>query len=398
MGAAEDIARDLTVLVEGDFSNASLSGGFSGLALFFHEGARTGILPGASSLADVCLDRAFSQVASSPQSPSFYGGFPGVAFAAQRMAPREERGLSAVDTLLESWVQRRPYRGDLDLVHGLVGLGTYGLSRLPHDGGARLVEGVVTALDSISEEYPQGVQWFTGPDLLRGRMSGKEGEGHYNLGMAHGLPGIIAFLAQALKAEQGGPRVISLLRGARASLLAEKSASAHPCFFPCWRQPGEPPPSARLAWCYGDLGVAASLLQAAQALGESADEARDLALQAADVSFRDSRVEDASLCHGAAGLAHQFSVLYHSTGESGLGEAALRWWKVALEQRQPGRGLGGYLFREVDEEGRMGWREIPGLLSGSAGVGLALLSALTSWEPVWDSMLLLRSPVVTLQD
>jgi class I lanthipeptide synthase len=40
----------------------------------------------------------------------------------------------------------------------------------------------------------------------------------------------------------------------------------------------------------------------------------------------------------------------------------------------------------------MAWRGTPGLLTGAAGVGLALLAAATPVEPSWDRMLLVALP------
>jgi hypothetical protein len=42
----------------------------------------------------------------------------------------------------------------------------------------------------------------------------------------------------------------------------------------------------------------------------------------------------------------------------------------------------------------MGWRAEPGLLTGTAGVGLALLAATTPIEPAWDRALLVAIPPI----
>jgi hypothetical protein len=38
------------------------------------------------------------------------------------------------------------------------------------------------------------------------------------------------------------------------------------------------------------------------------------------------------------------------------------------------------------------WKTEPGFLSGVAGVGLALLAAVTDFEPLWDRVLLVSIP------
>jgi hypothetical protein len=42
----------------------------------------------------------------------------------------------------------------------------------------------------------------------------------------------------------------------------------------------------------------------------------------------------------------------------------------------------------VGEGEELDWRNDPGFLTGSSGVGLALLAAATSVEPLWDRLLL----------
>jgi hypothetical protein len=62
--------------------------------------------------------------------------------------------------------------------------------------------------------------------------------------------------------------------------------------------------------------------------------------------------------------------------------------------RRPGAGIGGYEMWVPDESLELGWRPEAGFLTGSAGVGLALLAAATPEAPEWDRVLLAsgRSP------
>jgi hypothetical protein len=67
----------------------------------------------------------------------------------------------------------------------------------------------------------------------------------------------------------------------------------------------------------------------------------------------------------------------------------------ALDLREPGRGVAGFVTWGPDATGAMGWRDDPSLLTGAAGVALALLAATTSLEPAWDRFLLLSPAVST---
>jgi hypothetical protein len=101
---------------------------------------------------------------------------------------------------------------------------------------------------------------------------------------------------------------------------------------------------------------------------------------------------DAGLCHGAAGLGHLFNRLFQATGEPVLAEAARFWLEQALALRRPGRGFGGYEARIRGGDGAPTWVAEPGLLTGAAGIALALLAATAPVEPAWDRFLLVAVP------
>jgi len=57
--------------------------------------------------------------------------------------------------------------------------------------------------------------------------------------------------------------------------------------------------------------------------------------------------------------------------------------------RRPGQGIGGYLSAENSPGGGLDWVEDASLLTGAAGIALALLAAITPIEPTWDRLLLI---------
>jgi hypothetical protein len=102
-------------------------------------------------------------------------------------------------------------------------------------------------------------------------------------------------------------------------------------------------------------------------------------------------VDDAGLCHGAAGLGHVLNRFYQATGDPEILAAARAWFGRALDFWEPGRGIGGFLTftpPEGDFE-RLEWNEEAGFLSGSAGMALTLLAATGDVDPDWDRLLLL---------
>jgi hypothetical protein len=346
-----------------------------------------------AAVAADCLGRATAAMADNPTSASLHSGLTGVGWAVGHLRGRVpgldgEDDAAAIDEVLLDHLGRSPWAEDYDLIDGLVGFGVYALERLPRPAAVACLGRVIDRLAETAERRPEGVTWWTNPEWLPAPTRERFPRGYYNLGLAHGVPGVIALLASACAAGVAGAR--PLLEGAVSWLLAQQG----PGGFAYWVGPGADPAPARLAWCYGDPGVATALLGAARSVGEPAWEFEALAIarRAARRPPEGAGVVDAGLCHGAAGLGHVFNRLFQATGEPWLAEAAHFWLTSVLALRRPGRGVGGYEAWRLGDGGAGTWAADPGLLSGAAGVALALLAATSPVEPSWDRVLLLAVP------
>ncbi|HET6896931.1 MAG TPA: lanthionine synthetase C family protein [Vicinamibacteria bacterium] len=382
----------------GPASEPSLSGGRAGQAVLFSYLAKAGLTRCARETSEALLDEAVEAVSEVSLSPSFYQGFPGVAWAVAHLDDGREPAAvdpnEDIDAALQGYLARSPWTGEYDLVSGLVGLGVYALERLPRAGARRLLALVVERLEETSERTEEGIRWLTPPGRLPGHQRETAPNGYYNLGLAHGVPGVIALLGGACAAGITPARARRLLDGAVSWLLSQKLPPDAGASFPTWTGPGVAALPARSAWCYGDPGVAAALLCAARAVDNSSweREALEIARRAAARPPDQAGVRDAGLCHGAAGLGQLFNRMFQATGDACLGDAARFWFARTLELRRPGCGVAGYAACDSRPGAPAPWRDDPGLLSGAAGIGLALLAAVTTIEPAWDRMLLVSLP------
>lgn len=373
----------------------SMYSGLAGIALFFSylDEARPG--EGFGDTALYLLEGAIDELNASFSAPSLYAGFPGVGWVSEHLDGwifEHEEGDSGAEIAagLRQYLSCSPWKRDYDLINGLVGIGVYALERLPRAGAEECLSLVVSRLDEIDEEGPQGLTWLTPPHLMTTDLQREFPSGNYNLGLAHGVPGVIAFLGKTCAAGFASEQVNLLLEGSVSWLLAQKMQNTDKSVFSDVVAPNIKPWPSRLAWCYGDLGISVALLSAARAIGkkEWEQEALSLARGAAHRSPRDKTVIDAGLCHGAAGVAHLFNRLFQATNEALFADAARLWFERVMTMQQPGKGLAGFLAWLSDQTGQLAWREDPGFLTGIAGIGLALLAATTSIEPNWDRLLL----------
>jgi len=345
------------------------------------------------------IDRAIDLISRKPARSSLWDGYTGVAWAVAHLEgslleqddedPNEE-----IDRALLEELGRSPWNGQYDLIGGLVGSGVYALERLPRPTAVECLERVVDRLDETALRVPEGTTWYTPPAWIWRETLQEFPHGYYNLGVAHGTPGIIALLGAACEAGVAAGVARPLLTGAVEWLLAQEMKHHPYARFPSFVHPDSRPAPSRLAWCYGDLGIAAALLSAARGASEMAweKEAVRIARAAAARPAATTRVIDAGLCHGAAGNAHLFNRLFQSTGDEVLRDAAVEWYARTLELRRPGEGVVGFSAWLPDSTGVAGWRHDRGLLNGIAGIGLAFLAALTPEEPAWDRTLIPALP------
>lgn len=374
---------------------ASLGTGSAGLAVALFALEAAGLAPGGDADGLRFLEASTDAMADAGMDPDLFGGFTGVAWAVAHLTGGDEGDgsdpLDAIDPAVFEIAEEGAASHHFDLVSGLTGFGLYALERLPRPEAARAVEAIVAELASRAESRPGGLAWRTRPEHLSPLQAKENAEGWYDLGVAHGAGGLVGFLAQACAAGVAERPARELLDGAVAFLLAERASS--PGGLAYWIPARGERTTARSAWCYGDPGVAAVLLLAARCVGEPAWEkaAVRIALEAAARAPEETGVVDASLCHGAAGLAHLFNRVHQRTGDGDLGRAATEWFERALAMRTPGKGHGGYLTGLKARDGSLSYEPDPSLLSGSAGVALAFAAAATPSEPEWDRMLLLSS-------
>jgi lantibiotic biosynthesis protein len=415
-------------------SHPSVAGGMAGRAVFFAYRSRAGKDREAhGEIASALLEKATEGLSTTPLSPDLYGGFAGVAWAAEHLyharfqdaaeaAAGDEEGndpLVEIDEALATYLDHKPWKADYDLIRGLTGLGVYALERLPRPSALACLAKVVERLDETAERGPQGITWHTAPELLPDWQRKLFPTGYYNLGVAHGVPGTIAMLgaasaaagsmaaggdtlagpapaaALARQARDVAVRARDLVHGAVRWLQAQRMPACDDAWFGGSFSAEVKPTKSRLAWCYGDPGIAAALLVAARACREPAWEAYaiELGLQAAARPFSKTMVNDACICHGSAGLAHLFNRLYQETGEARFAAASRFWFGEALDFRQPGLGVAGYRAFAMDDDAVTPiWRSDAGFLEGVSGIGLALLGGLSDFEPAWDRILALSAP------
>ena len=123
LAAVGDIATALTVHARRESLDASLAGGHAGLAVACAYLARAGF--GDRRAAAKHLERAARIMSAESVGPSLHGGDTGVAWASAhlKMQPSDPSATDInanADAVLSRQLARASWRGDYDLIDGLV--------------------------------------------------------------------------------------------------------------------------------------------------------------------------------------------------------------------------------------------------------------------------------------
>ena len=378
-------------------SHQDLGRGAAGTALARITTARLTGLPPRATASWVRAMTAGPVTAS--ESASLFHGAPAVAFVLHAGAhPAYAAMLHALDehindltALKLAAAYQRIDRGELtpgeyDLISGLTGLGVYHLVR-HRSAGSGMTTAVLDYLVALAEPVSRHGEslpgWWSGTGPA-GTPDKAWPTGHLNLGMAHGIAGILALLSGAMRA---GIQVDGHA-GAVSELCAtfdryRQGSSACP-WWPAMISLGEykngtanSERQARPSWCYGTPGHARAQQLAGLALGDQ--ERMRVAERALAGCALDRQVTglltDASLCHGWAGLVQALCRAISDALDPGPLQAALREARRGME----------------DQIARTGPSASSGFLEGRSGIMLAQndLSQTGSEPPAWDACLLL---------
>ncbi|WP_172384663.1 lanthionine synthetase C family protein [Streptomyces sp. MNP-20] len=393
----------------------SLADGHPGVGLLFAALAHGE--PAYAKAAHAHLSAAVTGVRR-PAREGLYAGLPAVAFAARTAVTRSgeyaalltkldaqvallARRLVAEDAPRTAAARGGARMAGYDVVAGLSGIGRLLLAAGPeHRGTTELVLAHLVALTRpVTEPGGRTVPgWWTGDPILLSEPDGIPG-GHFNAGLAHGIPGPLALLSVAHRAGVRVPGQEQAIRTIVAWLLARRSPDGNgwPNIVPLDAEVtaasgGRPAlAEARTGWCYGTPGVARALQLAALALKEPEWNRRAVAAVTAvcDRPGGARAFADPTLCHGLAGLTTIVALMAREPGGAELASRVPDLTEALARAADPAHP---FLWPAAAPGGPAVVHR-PGFLDGAAGAALALHCATDPDAPLgelpWQAALLL---------
>lgn len=395
------------------WDDLSLAAGFPSLLLFFAE------------LDDLYPEENWDQISHqyvlkikesierqgvSSHGFSLFSGLTGICFAIQRASrkgTRYQKLLQILQTRLiegfrkthleplnESLKHSKPcHPSQYELIQGISGIGLYSLYNKNLDSFYLMTKEILRLLVAlcrpITIEGHTVPGWYLPNEFLFNKFDKQAfPKGNFNLGLSHGIPGVLTLLSLALLQGievEGQKEAIELI----VSWIQSKRKNNNGMVYwgHCIKFEDEIKKNEsnsenrshtqnREAWCYGTPGVAQSIFLSGKALNNQ--ELQQYAIDSLISIFQRPSHEwllpGPTLCHGISGLFAITNYLAKAAGSHILNEKAQDLYENVLEHYHPDYPLG---FKDYDpgKQGEYVQIERAGLLEGTSGVLLALLSA-----------------------
>lgn len=317
---------------------------------------------------------------------SFGGGLIGASWTLKHL---EKQGIVELDTgnfhqevaaLAYQFAAETLQQKDFDFIHGALGALPYLLEVNANDQ----IHKITGILHQISKQNKKGMFWEAVPFA----KEDKEKQ-IIDLGLSHGLASIIAQLSIIIKEGFETAQVKEMLKKTSDFLVQSKNKNDEYAQYPNSIIDGKTHYRSRLAWCYGDLGIANALLLAGEALDDKGlqEEAIQTGLRTTKRRLQeDTLLYDAAFCHGTSGVAHLYQHLYKKTKEISFKEASDYWIKETLAQANFEDGLAG--FKSWNGKKKI-YQNDYSLLEGLTGIGIVLHTYLNEMESNWNRAFLL---------
>ncbi|MCD2258058.1 lanthionine synthetase C family protein [Psychroserpens luteolus] len=392
---------EISKIIETEYINEEhigLMSGLSGMALFqFYYSKYLDIEDNANFGANI-LSHCIEKINHGYNSPLYSNGIAGFGWTLDFLELNHfiEIGsddlLKDIDDYLYTALDANFKQDNYDFLHGAIGQVYYFLYRYQNTSSAALKEKYksillefISFLENQSKKEEEGLKWLS---ILTFQPIQKG----YNLCLSHGISSIVFILAKLYEENIIKNRVAFLLRGAISYIKRFKNTEKETyCLFPNWvTQDNIPEGQSRLAWCYGDLGIGVALFKASKALKDNNLKTEALTILKHTTSrktTKDTKVEDAGLCHGAFGNALIYTRLYRETSDTIFKDALEFWITEGIKMASFDDGFAGYKMWNPDNET---WSKDLSLLTGITGIGLAMISYLSDFDAHWDECLIIN--------
>lgn len=373
----------------------TLLNGLAGLSLFYHSYARlTGeekYAATAEELNNQIIDKLNSSVQNPfPLSHRYSTGLAGIGYTFWHLSKYNfidfdhAENFSVMDELLVRSAEQDYEAGICDFLHGPIGILYYFIKQLPDRDVRPHLDRLLDIFITYAKRDDRGLR-------VRNMLLEDIGENEYDLSLAHGLSGILLVLGECIRYQYREDEIRQLMAEILAYILpTEKPLELNKqnSLFPTSVNEDIAPDHeknlyshrSRLAWCYGDLNIAWSLIKTGKLLGSADLYNKGLEVGLATTErqgYATHQVSDVYFCHGSSGVAHMYKKLYQETGLAAFEDAYAYWIDQAVANI-------------LDDSPLWKKRKQFSVLEGLVGLGFVLLPEVDGKKVYWEELFLLQ--------
>lgn len=260
------------------------------------------------------------------KSYTFCSGLSGFGYILNKINTKYKLGyenfLNELDIILFQCCLKFLNLNNIDYLHGAMGVGLYFFERkkqLP-------IIQIVNHICKTSIVSNEGTFW-----KLKNLVTAKES---INLSLSHGIPSILYFLMKSMKFGIKLPvKYNNILYDVSDFIIRNKNAYGT-SKFPNNIKEEEHIEYSRLAWCYGDFGVAKSIYEVGEYYSNSDYKkvAESILINLTKRELKNSYVVDPFFCHGSVGLIYIFKKLFKKFNHLEYNQAVHYWQNIYNKQ------------------------------------------------------------------
>lgn len=328
-----------------------------------------------TSMVDSYLDRMFAGVLTYNNVGSYCNGLAGLGIGLKIL--EEENFIQGVDSVLDNIdirIERTPefeiVKNNIDFLHGFIGVAFYLLSRIStkKEFVNNYIDRMLSFLFSTAIEESGMMKWELKED----------DDKKYNISLSHGYSSLIILLSRLLENKNvvALASIKKILDETVSYVLSQRiDENKYGSCFPTFSKDSEINISrSRLSWCYGDLGIALALREAA--LSVKNVELYNIAMSVLRYSANrramySNGLFDGCICHGISGVALIFDKIYNDTNENIFKRASIYWNDLLLKKTAV--LMNGVITFPYYNIKNPKWAMRYGILDGLSGIGLYLL-------------------------
>jgi hypothetical protein len=335
--------------------------------------------------ANYYVEKITERLMINQKSHSFCDGLSGILYLFDFLQQKEllDIDISDVQELFENYLiysmKMDFFNRNFDFLHGSLGVILYFLKKRSNvDHINDFIEHLYVAAEKDTKNHI--FKWKSYIPHIK-----KDG---YNLSLSHGISSLIITLSRMLKNNINNKYIEEMLNGSINYIFSQElDYNLYGSHYPSIIAEKYSITKSRLAWCYGDLGIAFALWQAGTTTNRADWKNKALTIFTDSTRRTDSQLEgviDAGICHGSVGLSLIYRRLYIETGIGSFKAATDYWMNQTLKHARFEDGLAGYKTYIMGD-----WICDHSLLMGITGIGLTFISYLENDSQDWDELLLI---------